>query len=190
MLPLSLDDSTIHKTNDGMRYTNSVIPTPIQQLPCMPRELVASPVFLLGRLGFTVKKHAMQELEDAGFNGYDYGLLAFLAERPGETQATIADSLRLDRSQLVGLLDALEERGLIERRRDPKDRRRHTVTLTADGKRQLARLRSIVKAIEDEILAPLDEASREKLHELLYELAVHHDARFAPQGEAFAASTG
>ncbi len=156
----------------------------------MPRELVASPVFLLGRLGFTVKKHAMQELEDAGFSGYDYGLLAFLAERPGETQATIADSLRLDRSQLVGLLDALEERGLIERRRDPKDRRRHTVTLTADGKRQLARLRSIVKAIEDEILAPLDEANREKLHELLYELAVHHDARFAPQGEALAASTG
>jgi DNA-binding MarR family transcriptional regulator len=185
-----LDASTIHKTNDGVRYTNSVIPTPIQQSPCMPRELVASPVFLLGRLGFTVKKHAMQELEDAGFNGYDYGLLAFLAERPGETQATIADSLRLDRSQLVGLLDALEERGLIERRRDPKDRRRHTVTLTADGKRQLARLRSIVKAIEDEILAPLDEASREKLHELLYELAVHHDARFAPQGEALAASTG
>ena len=116
MLPLSLDGSTIHKPNDGMRYTNSVIPTPIQQPPCVPRELVASPVFLLGRLGFTVKKHAMQELEDAGFSGYDYGLLAFLAERPGETQATIADSLRLDRSQLVGLLDALEERALIERR--------------------------------------------------------------------------
>src|SRR3954447_5647868 len=190
MLPLSLDDSTIHKTNDGMRYTNSVIPAPIQQPPCMPRELVARPLFLLGRLGFTVKKHAMQEFDDAGFSGYDYALLAFLAERPGETQATIADSLQVDRSQLVGLLDALEERGLIERRRDPRDRRRHTVTLTADGKRQLARLRSIVKTIEDEFLAPRDEASREKLRELLYERAVHHDARFAPQAETLAASAG
>jgi DNA-binding MarR family transcriptional regulator len=156
----------------------------------MPRELVASPVFLLGRLGFTVKKQAMQELENAGFSGYDYGVLAFVAERQGETQAAIADTLRLDRSQLVGLLDDLEGRGLVERRRDPKDRRRHTVTLTAEGKRQLTRVRSIVKRIDDEILAPLDEESREKLHELLYCLAVHHDARFAPQGEALAASTG
>ena len=88
--------------------------------------------------------------------------------------------------EACGCIQAEEE----ERRCDPKDRRRHTVTLTADGKRQLAQLRSLVKRIEDEFLAPLDEASREKLHELLYELAVHHDARFAPQGEALAAGTG
>ena len=167
-----------------------MIPTPIQQTPCLPRELVASPVFLLGRLGFSVKKRAMQEFEEAGCSGYDYSVLALLAERPPETQATIADTLHLDRSQLVGLLDGLEERGLIERRRDPNDRRRHTVTLTGDGKRQLARLRSIVKRIEDDFLEPLDAASREKLHELLYELAVHHDARFAPPSETLAASTG
>jgi MarR family transcriptional regulator, lower aerobic nicotinate degradation pathway regulator len=155
----------------------------------MPRELVASAVFVLGRLGWTIKKQAMQELEDAGFSGYDYGVLALLAERPSETQATIADTLRLDRSQLVGLLDALEQRELIERRRDPNDRRRHTVTLTAEGKRELAKLRSIVKRIEDEFLEPLDAESRAKLHELLLRLACHHDARFAPPSETLAATT-
>jgi DNA-binding MarR family transcriptional regulator len=155
---------------------------------CMPRELIASTVFLLGRLGWTVKKHAIEELEAVGFSLYDYGVLALAAEGSCETQATIADALRLDRSQLVGMLDGLEQRGLIERRRDPSDRRRHTVTVTAEGKRQLARLRAIVKRIEDEFLAPLDAESREQFHQLLVAVARYHDPRFAPPAETLAAT--
>ena len=154
----------------------------------MPAELVKSMVFLLGRLGITVKKQAVEELEAAGYSAYDYGVLALAAEGACRTQGTIADALGLDRGQLVGLLDGLEERGLIERKRDPNDRRRHTVMLTADGKRQLSRLRSIVKRIEDEFFAPLDEEEREQLHRLLVTVAVYHDPRFAPQAEALAAT--
>jgi DNA-binding MarR family transcriptional regulator len=166
-----------------------MIPIPLQPQACMPRELVASTVFLLGRLGWAIKKRAIEEMDAAGFSPYDYSVLALLAEGARETQATIAEALGVDRSQLVGLLDGLEERGLIERHRDPNDRRRQTVTLTGDGKRQLARLRSIVKRIEDDFLTPLDEESREALHELLFRLARHHDARFAPPSEATAAVT-
>jgi DNA-binding MarR family transcriptional regulator len=159
-------------------------PTP----KCMPPELVASMVFLLGRLGIGVKKQAIEELEAAGFSPYDYGVLALAAEGACRTQGTIADSLGLDRSQLVGMLDGLEERGMIERRRDPNDRRRHTIMLTTEGKRQLSRLRSIVKRIEDEFFAPLDAERRAQLHELLVEVARYHDPRFAPPAEALAAT--
>lgn len=149
---------------------------------CLPRELIASPLFLLGRVGYGVKLRALGEFEREGFSPYHHSVLALLEEGSRETQATIADALKLDRSQLVGLLDHLEEKGLVERRRDPNDRRRHLVSLTADGKRQLAEFRKLVKRLEDEILAPLDPESRATLHRLLLEIARHQDARFAPPG--------
>ena len=79
----------------------------------------------------------------------------------------------------VGLLDELEDHGLIERRRDPSDRRRHLVSLTAEGKRALNRLRSISKRVDDEFFAPLDAKQREALHALLLLLAAHHLPRYA-----------
>jgi len=146
--------------------------------PCFPRELVASPAFLLARLGVGLKERAFKEFAQVGFSPYHYSVLALLDEDSRETQATIADALQLDRSMLVGLLDTLEEKNLIERRRDATDRRRHLVSLTPAGKRQLARLRTIVQRLDDEFLAPLDTATRASLHAALLTLAENTDSRF------------
>jgi MarR family transcriptional regulator, lower aerobic nicotinate degradation pathway regulator len=149
-----------------------------QSQACLPKELATSEVFLLGRLGYGLKRQATEQVEAAGFSLYDYSVMALLADGKCEAQVSIADVLQVDRSQLVGMLDGLEERGLIERRRDPGDRRRHRVTLTTAGERELAKLRATVKQIEEEFLTPLDAEGRETLYQLLSRLASHHDNRF------------
>jgi MarR family transcriptional regulator, lower aerobic nicotinate degradation pathway regulator len=145
----------------------------------LPTELLARSGFLLIQLGGWFKARAVRELTEAGFSQYHYSVLAVLAEQPRGTQATIADTLGLDRSQLVGILDALEERGLISRQRDAKDRRRHLVSLTADGRRTIGRLRATINRLEEELFAPLDPDSREQLHRMLLRLANYHDPRCA-----------
>jgi DNA-binding MarR family transcriptional regulator len=148
--------------------------------PQLPGELVASTTFLLKRLGYNAKEKAMQAYEPTGLHPYHNAILIALDQGGHETQGSIADTLGYDRGQLVGLLDELEERGLVERRRDPDDRRRHLVQLTPDGKRTLRQLRALARKIEDDFLAPLSDDERAQLHTLLLRLAETHEPRSAP----------
>jgi DNA-binding MarR family transcriptional regulator len=180
--------ATIFNFNARASYTIPVTvvdPEPRLKPPAArpPKELLSSSSFLLKRLGWAVKDRGMAAYEAAGFSPYHHAVLALLEEEPRETQATIADALGYDRSHLVGLLDELEERGLVERRRDPTDRRRHLVKLTPEGKRALNRLRTIAKHVDDDFFAPLDEEQRAELHGLLLALAGYHEPRFAPSEE-------
>jgi DNA-binding MarR family transcriptional regulator len=148
----------------------------------LPEELVASSTFLLKRLGFAAKERGMAAYEREGLHPYHHAILIALDEGSHETQGAIADALGYDRGQLVGLLDELEERELVERKRDPNDRRRHLVQLTPDGKRTLRRLRTIARQLEDDFLAPLTDEQREQLHALLLRLAEKHEPRCAVFG--------
>jgi len=150
-----------------------VQPTPARP----PKELLSSTSFLLKRLGFAIKEGALEAFESTGLAPQHHAVLSVLEEGAPETQGTIADAIGYDRSQLVGLLDELEDLGLVTRRRDTADRRRQLVSLTPEGQKTLARLRSIVKSFEKEFLAPLDAEQRQMLHALLLELASHHDSR-------------
>ncbi len=151
-------------------------PTAVQ----LPEELVASATFLLKRLGFAAKERSLKAYEETGLHPYHFAILLVLSERSLETQGAIADALGYDRGQLVGLLDELEEQGLVERRRDANDRRRHLVSLTPEGKRALRRLRALSRQTEDEFLEPLSNDERVTLHALLLRLAEKHEPRCAP----------
>jgi DNA-binding MarR family transcriptional regulator len=143
----------------------------------LPQELLQSTGFLLKRLGFKMKERSYAAFEPTGFSPFHHGVLTLLDEGARKTQAEIADALGYDRSQLVGILDELQERHLVERERDKDDRRRHLVRLTPEGKTCLAELRKIAKGVEKEFFAPLTDEERQTLHELLAKLAAEHDPR-------------
>ncbi len=157
--------------------------------PRLPAELASSTTFLLKRLGFAAKEQALEAYDETGLHPYHHAVLAVLDEGSRETQGAIADALDYDRGQLVGLLDELEERGLIERKRDPTDRRRQAVRMTADGKRALTSLRALALKLENDFLATLDEGQRATLYTLLRELAGQHLPHCAFRQQSSAAAT-
>jgi DNA-binding MarR family transcriptional regulator len=163
---------------------NASAPQITRRVQPLPEELLASSTFLLKRLGFAAKDRSMKAYEQTGLHPYHYAIMLVLEEGSSDTQGSIADALGYDRGQLVGLLDELEERKLLERRRDPNDRRRHLVRLTSEGTRTLARLRALTREIEDEFLDPLSEQERGDLHALLLRLAEKHEPRCAPVAQA------
>ena len=142
--------------------------------PRIPQELVASTPFLLKRLGTVARERAATAYSQVGLGPYHHAVLAVLAEGSRETQGAIADALGYDRGQLVGLLDELEEHGLVERRRDPSDRRRHLVALTPAGEHALETLRACAARVEEALLGALDADERTQLHGLLLKLAGAH----------------
>lgn len=158
-----------------------------QAAPAIARELADSAAYLLVSLAVGCKALAVARVADAGFELYDYSVLALLSEGARATQAAIADALMLDPSRLVALLDSLEERGMIARQRDPLDRRRHVVSITARGTTELATMRRIVRTMEDEFFAPLTADERSTLHRLLVALAAEHDPRCCPLNDSAAA---
>jgi DNA-binding MarR family transcriptional regulator len=175
----------ITASNDMESYAIPVATAPtgapeVAKAPKIPNQLLRSNLFLLKRLGDAVRERTMPALTAAGCNPYHNAVLLLLQEGARDTQAEIADALDFDRSQLVRILDELEEEGLIERQRDPNDRRRHVVTMTPAGRRTLDKRLAIMEQIEDDFLTSLDAESRATLHELLLRLAGHHDSRFTP----------
>jgi DNA-binding MarR family transcriptional regulator len=93
--------------------------------------------------------------------------LKLLGEHGPMAQHAIGTALSLDPSNVVGLLNELEDRGLVTRRRDPADRRRHIVELSAAGSGELAQTYDKLDAVEDDLFKSLTAEERATLYALL-----------------------
>jgi DNA-binding MarR family transcriptional regulator len=93
--------------------------------------------------------------------------LKLLSEDGPQSQQGLADALSLDPSNVVGLLNELEERELIARRRDRSDRRRHIVELSSLGEEELAVAYARLSSVEDDLLGALSAEERATLYHLL-----------------------
>ncbi|HEX8870677.1 MAG TPA: MarR family winged helix-turn-helix transcriptional regulator [Lentzea sp.] len=101
-------------------------------------------------------------------------VLAFLASQDAVAQKRISDGVRMDASDLVSVLDDLEQRGFAQRKRDERDRRRFTVSITDAGRQALGERLETARAHEEELLAPLSVSERVELTTLLRKAYLHH----------------
>jgi DNA-binding MarR family transcriptional regulator len=104
----------------------------------------------------------------------DFAVLAALEEYGPLSQADIGRRLGLDRNDVNGILNRLEDAHQVSRQADPADRRRNIVTLTDAGRQYLAELLKHAAAVQDELLAGLDPAERQQLQALLTKLLDTH----------------
>lgn len=98
----------------------------------------------------------------AGFDltSVQFAALDAVAEQPGIDQASLAATISFDRATIGGVVDRLEQKGLIERAVSPADRRARLLQLTPAGRRALAAVRPVVEGLQAEILAPLSAKER------------------------------
>ncbi len=130
--------------------------------------------FLLTQVGSSAAGAFATLVSDIGLTPPHAGLLRAIAFQPGRSQQEIAAQLGLLPSRLVALVDDLEGSGLVERRRNPTDRRLYALDLTEAGQQKLRDLGRVSQRHGAELLKPLSRAERATLHDLLTQLADHH----------------
>lgn len=105
--------------------------------------------------------------EQLGMRLKGYGALAYLRDHEGASQSDLETAMYMDANAVVLLLNELEAARYVVRRRDPQDRRRHIVELTASGRTALERADKVREGLEGEVLAALSAEERKLLRQLV-----------------------
>jgi DNA-binding MarR family transcriptional regulator len=129
--------------------------------------------FLLSQLGAQATARFSERIASLDLTPPQVGFLRLVGCEAGSSQQAIASRLGMAPSRLVPLIDDMEERALVERRRDPKDRRNHALYLTAKAGRLMGELNRVAIAHEEAVCAGLDPKERQQLVALLQRVAAN-----------------
>ncbi|HEV7460952.1 MAG TPA: MarR family winged helix-turn-helix transcriptional regulator [Solirubrobacteraceae bacterium] len=125
------------------------------------------PTLLIIKLGRITLHRFTEALEPFGIRPRHVAALIELRDRGELTQQSLCGQLHLDPTNLVAILNDLEQRGYAKRRRDPEDRRRHLVEVSSKGLAVIEKVSEVMDGVEEDLLDGLEPAERAQFEELL-----------------------
>ncbi|WP_245783275.1 MarR family winged helix-turn-helix transcriptional regulator [Amycolatopsis sacchari] len=115
---------------------------------------------MLVPLGRSLMRAEEPVLRAHGLTMWAYSVLLALREQGARTQAALAARIGADKTRLIPVLDDLQDRGLIERRPDPADRRVRLLSITVEGRRLAERAQTEIQRNEEQVLGKLPPSER------------------------------
>jgi DNA-binding MarR family transcriptional regulator len=128
--------------------------------------------FTLSSLGYAVAARFRATLAPLELEPREFALLRTVAVAEGRSQQAVGGLLQIPPSRMVAFVDALEARGLLERRHNPLDRRTRELHLTDRGRSLLERALALAIDLERELLADLSPEESEQLLGLLQRIGL------------------
>jgi DNA-binding MarR family transcriptional regulator len=125
------------------------------------------PTLLMMKLGRITMHRFTEALQPFGIRPRHVAALIELRDRGELTQQSLCGQMHLDPTNLVAILNDLEQQGYATRRRDPEDRRRHLVEVSKKGIAVIDQVSEVMDQVEDDLLDGFEPAEREQLEELL-----------------------
>jgi DNA-binding MarR family transcriptional regulator len=132
--------------------------------------LWARPGFLVRRLNQIHYAMFFEECKEENVTPVQYGILTVLSANPWLDQTAIGYEVGLDRTTSADVIKRLEEKGLLERRINPLDRRSRQAAITPEGQRVMELLKQGMARAQQRLLDPLSLRDRKIFMSLLVEL--------------------
>jgi MarR family transcriptional regulator, lower aerobic nicotinate degradation pathway regulator len=133
----------------------------------------ASSILLISQLARGMRRRIEQAIAPLGLRPRELLALQHLQDRGPSPQQTLGELLGIDATNVIAILNSLEDGDLVERRRDRADRRRAIVELSEAGEQLLAALDDALREIDEEVFGSLTRPERKTLNALLSRVAEH-----------------